>query len=319
MLLSPKVVIVILNWNNAPDTIDCLNTVAQLDYPNYRALVVDNGSIDGSVAKIRTCHSDVEILETGQNLGYAEGNNVGMRHAIQAGADYIFVLNNDTLLAPTMLTELVHFAEARPNAGMVGPTMYCTEPADTLYAAGSFIDWTKGLTWNRGIYQPVAHYLNLKQPEQVDFITGCGVLVRRELIEVAGPLDSIYFLNFEDVEWCVRARRHGFEVWYVPQAIMWHKDSATFGQGSPAHIYYLTRNSLLFFWQNAPQSLRWVSVSRLILGTLRTVGTWSLKPQYRTDTFRRRRKANLLAIRDFFLGRFNEMGPDVATICYPNR
>ena len=314
----PTIVIVILNWNNASDTIDCLDSLATLDYPNYRLLVVDNGSTDESVVQIRVRHPGMEILETGDNLGYAEGNNVGIRHAIQNGADYLLVLNNDTLVAPTMLTELVQFAEAHPQVGMVGPTMYCTDPADKLYAAGSFIDWAKGHTWHRGIYQPAAHYTHLNQPEPVDFITGCGVLVRRQLIEVAGVLDPIYFLNYEDVEWCVRARRHGFEVWYVPQAIMWHKDSATFEQGSPAHTYYLTRNRLLFFWQNTPKHLRWLVVSRLIFTILQTMIIWSLKSQYRSEFFQRKRQANLFALRDFFLGRFNKMGTDVSLICYPN-
>ena len=237
---------------------------------------------------IQNHHPTVNILKTGENLGYAEGNNAGIRYAMDRGADYILVLNNDTLVAPTMLSKLVSVAESNPKAGMVGPTMYCTKPVDTLYAAGSFIDWKKGKTWNRGIYEPASNYENLIQPERVDFITGCGVLVRRQLIEEIGILDSTYYLNYEDAEWCERAHRHGFETWYMPQAIMWHKDSRSFGSGSPAHIYYLSRNQLLFFWQNAPQHLRWLPVSLILLSHLRTLIAWSLKSEYQSEIYHRR-------------------------------
>ena len=315
----PHVGIVILNWNNAPDTLHCLTSVFDLDYPNYRVIVVDNGSTDGSVDAIRTRFPAAELLALGENRGYAAGNNVGIIRALEHSVAYVLVLNNDTRVAPTLLSELVQFAEAHPRAGMVGPTMYCMPAEDRLYAAGSFIDWRKARAWNRGMYEPAQFVATLNQPEQVDFITGCGVLVRRSAVDAAGLLDPQYFLNYEDVDWGVRVRRHGFEIWYVPTAVIWHKDSATFVQGSPAHIYYLTRNGLLFFRQNTPPALRWWALIRFLLTTLRTIGAWTFKPSYRTELFQRRRTANLLAVRDFFLGRFDKMGPDVASVCYPNQ
>jgi GT2 family glycosyltransferase len=150
----------------------------------------------------------------------------------------------------------------------------------------------------------------------VDFIVGCGVLVSRRLIEVVGVLDAQYYLNYEDVEWGIRARHYGFKVLYVPQAIMWHKVSATLGQASPANTYYMTRNALLFFWENTPLHLRWLPVSRIIIRTLRTITAWRFKPQYANESFVRKRKANILALRDFFLGRFDKMGSDVIQVCY---
>ncbi|MCB0171159.1 MAG: glycosyltransferase family 2 protein [Anaerolineae bacterium] len=314
---KPLVYIVILNWNNAPDTVECLSSLLALDYPNYHTLVVDNGSTDNSVSKIKASQPSVEILETGSNLGYAEGNNVGIRQAIEAGAQYVLVLNNDTLVDPSMVTELVNFAETHPEAGMVGPLMYCEDPRNILFATGSFIQWAQGKTWHRDMFQPAKPHSNLGKPEKVDFITGCGVLVRRELIETAGVLNSEYYLNFEDVEWCVRARRNGFEVWYVPQAILWHKVSASLGQSSPANTYYMTRNALLFFGQNAPINVRWLSILRIIMRTLRAIGAWSILTTYKNEQFRRLRQANLLALRDFLLGRFGQMGADVTAVCYP--
>jgi len=312
----PPVCIVILNWNNAPDTLDCLESVSKLDYPDYSIVVVDNGSTDGSADKIRARYPTLDILELETNLGYAAGNNVGIHYALATGTEYILVLNNDTLVASTMLTELVQVAESQPEVGMIGPTMYCVDPTDALFAAGSFISWARGETHNRGMFQPTAGYTGLKRPEPVDYIAGCCVLVRRQLIEATGVLDPVYYLNFEDVEWGVQAQRHGFEVIYVPQAIMWHKVSATLGQASPANTYYMTRNSLLFFWRNAPVLVRWLSISRIVFRTLRSMGAWTFKASYRSDSFERLRKANLFALRDFLLGRFGKMGPDVASVCY---
>jgi GT2 family glycosyltransferase len=264
---SPKVTIVILNWNNAPDTLECLSSVHELRYDRCDVVVVDNGSIDDSIALIRAEYPGLTVLDNHENLGYAEGNNVGIRHAMHAGADYVLVLNNDTLVAPAMLAELVRVAESSPEIGMVGPTIYCTDPLDRLFAAGSFVLWKQGTLCHRGMFQPAGPYTKAESPEPVDFIVGCGVLVRRQLIEAAGVLDPLYYLNYEDVEWGTRAHRHGFKVLYVPQAIMWHKVSATLGLASPANTYYMTRNALLFFWKNAPAHLRWSPVLRIVLRT----------------------------------------------------
>jgi len=314
----PAVHIVILNWNNAPDTLACLQSVAQLTYPNYTALVVDNGSTDSSTDRVHSAFPDTEILELKANLGYAEGNNAGIRRAIESGADYVFVLNNDTLIAPDALAELVEAAESRPQIGMVGPLMRCADPPDTLFAAGSFIAWAKGETWHRGMFEPAERYAALQQPEPVDFVSGCGVLVRRQLIERAGALDTSFYLNYEDVEWAVRARRFGHQAWLVPKAVLWHKISATLGRTSPANVYYMTRNELFFFWRNGPRHLRGLAAARIVLRTLRTIGAWTLGSQYQTSAFRVMRDANLLALRDFFQGRSGKMDPDVAAVCYPN-
>ncbi len=312
----PRVAIVILNWNNAPDTLACLRSVVGLDYPRYHVIVVDNGSTDGSADRICAAFPQVEVLRLEANLGYAEGNNVGIAQALAAGADHVLILNNDTLVHPSMLAGLVAVVEGFPRVGMAGPTMYCANPADVLFAAGSFIRWARGSLRHRGMFEPATRYAQLRRPEPVDFIVGCGVLVRRKVIETVGGYNPAYYLNFEDVEWGVKAWRAGFEVWHVPQAVMWHKVSATLGRASPANTYYMTRNALLFFWRNAPAHLRWLAVSRILLRTLRTVSAWTLKPQYRQEIFLRRRDANLLALRDFFQGRWGEMGPDVLRVCY---
>ena len=313
---APRVSIIVLNWSQAQLTLDCLASLETLTYPNFWTVVVDNGSTDDSVARIRAEYPDVEIVALAANLGYAEGNNRGIAHALARGADYVLILNNDTLVAPDMLSVLMDFAVSRPGLGIAGPTMLCVDPPDALFAAGSVIDWRRGLTVNRGMFQPTTDYPRPSAPEPVDFIAGCALLISRSLVEMVGALDSTYYLNYEDVEWCVRARRHGFEIWYVPQATLWHRVSATFGQASPANTYYMTRNALRFFWTNAPLAYRMLAVSHVLARTLRTVGAWTLKSQYQSDAFRRRRDANLLALRDFLRGHAGSMGQDVAAVCY---
>jgi len=313
---QPAVAVVVLNWNNGPDTVAAIRSLAESDYPNQSVLVVDNGSTDDSLAQIRAAASEVEILALASNLGYAEGNNVAIRHVLARRPDYVLVLNNDTLVAPDMISQLVAIAERSPRIGMVGPAMYCEQPRDLVFCLGSRVNWRQGALNHRGMFQDASVHVQLNEPEAVDFILGCAVLVKRSAIEAVGLMNPAYYLNYEDVEWGIDAGRAGFEVWYAPQAILWHKVSATLGRASPANTYYMTRNALLFFWRNGRGAALWLALWRILFRTTRSVLAWSFKPEYRTDRDRRKRTANILAVRDFFLGRFGAMGPDVAAVCY---
>jgi GT2 family glycosyltransferase len=314
--LQPAVYAVILNWNQGEMTADCLDSLARQDYSNFHVVIVDNGSEDDSPAMLRERFPYVTILEIGENLGYSLGNNVGIRQAMSKGADYILLLNNDTEVDPTMLTRLVDVAESDPGIGMVGPTMYYAEPPDMIWSATNFIDWQRAtvVREHMGRLDDGMSSLLPESPQQVDAIDTCALLVNREVISKIGLMNGDYFINYDDVDWNVRARKAGYKLVYVPTARMWHKVSAAMGQASPATTYYMTRNQLLFFWTHTPGPLRILAISRILLRTVRTVGAWTLKPQYRG--FRRKRDANLLALRDFFLGRFGKMGPDVVRVCY---
>lgn len=305
--INPLVYVVILNWNNAADTLECLASLQSADYRPYETIVVDNGSTDGSVKKIKSAFPDIHQIELESNLGYAAGNNAGIQYALDSGADYVLVLNNDTIVETNMIQELVAFAETNENIGMIGPKMYCYQPADTIFATGSFIDWSRGETSNRDMFLPTTDIDNGLKPEQVDFIAGCGVLVSRKLLDEVGFLDPEYYLNYEDVDWGVRAQRKELEVWYHPNAVLWHKVSASMGQASPMNTYYMTRNALLFFWKNSPPGYRWRAILRITLRTLRTIGVWTIRPKYWNESFRNLRTANIMALRDFSRGNFGEM------------
>lgn len=313
---SPRVYFVVLNWNQPEMTADCLNSLAEQDYPNFHVVVVDNGSTDGSAAMLRERFPWATVLEIPENVGYSCGNNVGLEYVLERDADYVFLLNNDTEVDPHMLTQLVEVAESNPQIGMVGPTMYCADPPNMIWGGDNWIDWRRARMIRRRFGElDDGSEFQKQPPRDVHYIDTCAVLVKREVIGNIGLMNGDYFINFDDLDWNVRARKAGYRIVYVPAARMWHKVSVTMGLASPATTYYMTRNSLLFFWTHAPGVWKVLAPLQIILGTVRTIGAWTLKTRYHTEIFRRKRDANLLALRDFILGRFGRMGMDVTRAC----
>lgn len=252
--LPAKIVVVILNWNGKADTLECLKSVEGVLYPNFEIVVVDNGSEDDSVAAIRENFPRVRIIETGANLGYAGGNNVGLRDAIKQGADYVLLLNNDTVVDPEIIEAFVQTANVFPDAALFGAKVYYyAEPNRIWYAGAKWID-------HRSNFAHLGHGL-LDNEEfdricETDFAQGCALFVRVDALKDIGLLDEKFFLNYEEVDWSYRARKAGHKSIFVPKARVWHKVSASFGGAkSPVHSYFLFRNRLLWakrhlsFWR----------------------------------------------------------------------
>jgi len=311
----PKVAIIVLTWNQRDLTLDCLASLVELDYPIdwLEIIVVDNGSADGTAQAIRERYPQVTVLENGQNLGFAEGNNVGIRHALQGQAEYISLLNNDTVLDPAMLKELLAVMEADRTVGIVGPKMLYYDQPDTIWCAGNRIDWRTGATSRLQSEQPDS--ASESEPQQVDFITACAICLRRQVIEQIGLLDPRFFIYYEETDWCIRARAAGWRILYMPRARLWHKVSAAMGTTSPATEYYMSRNVLLFLHKNGQGVRRWRSLVLAAGRNLLAVAAYTAKPH----SGRRlpHRNARLLALRDAVLGRWGKMGADVAAVCYP--
>lgn len=315
---TPQVAIIILNWNNADDTLACLRSVMALDYPasHRKVIVVDNGSTDDSVIRILAAYPIVTLIQNQANLGYAEGNNVGIQYALHLPIDYVLILNNDVEVRSDFLRQLIVEAKSDPAIGIVGPKMYFLDPPNMIFAAGSLVRWNEGTIHHRGIWQceSEAGPLFADRSEDMDFIVGCGVLFQKKVLEEIGGLDARYYLNFEDVDICIRAKRAGYRVRYVPQAVLYHKVSATLGQGSPQNTYYMTRNALLFFGLHLSGWTRYQVLSKIVVRNLGHIAAWYLLPGYRNTT-RAKRLANLLALRDAALRRFGRMGADVEAFC----
>lgn len=274
-MVAPRVTIVILNWNRPEDTLTCLHSLAAGDYPAWHAIVVDNGSTDDSVSRIRTQFPEAEILVNEHNLGFAGGANVGLAHAVAAGDPYILLLNNDTEVEPTALRTLVAAAEERPRAGMLTPLI--------LYTEGGQI-WFAGAYRRRflpGISMPAYRQRRSlpPQPVSLDYATGCAILLRWEMLLEVGLFDQSYFMYWEDLDLGERTRRAGWQILLVPTAIVRHQGSASTGEKSPTKWYYLARFMPIFYqryyrWPRFSMLAYagWVVVREVLRGNLRIIG-----------------------------------------------
>jgi hypothetical protein len=292
--MLPEVTVVVLHWNNVANTLRCLDSVLQTSY-HCDVLVVDNGSGNNRIAQFAGINVNVELLEVKTNLGYAGGNNLGIRQAFAQGADYILILNNDAEIAPKAITELINAAQQYPQAGLLGPKIYERKDPDHLQSAGILLDRFYG-THHRG-----AGEIDVGQWDsvaEVDAISGCAMLISRHVVEQVGLLDERYFLYYEDIDWCLRARRAGFKVLYVPQAHVWHQSSND-GQRLARVTYYMNRNKYLLL------SKQGASPSTIVLTTIRNVIwllNWTFNPKWRGNQIKR--NALFRALVDSALGNY---------------
>ncbi len=218
---SPLVYIIILNWNGKEDTIECLHSVQGVDYPCYRILVVDNASSDGSPEAIHAAFPKVELIVNESNLGFAAGNNVGIEHALEEGADYVFLVNNDTTVDRKILMELVKACEAGPAIGLASPKVYYYARPNIIYYAGAKRRWP--LLFPKPIGTGEEDCGQHDAVREVDYVWGQAMFIKRQVIEDIGLLDPGFFMYYEDCDYCLRAAAAGYKIIYVPMALMWHK------------------------------------------------------------------------------------------------
>ncbi len=194
-MLTKKVFIIILNWNGAKDTIDCLKSLENLDYPDFEILVVDNGSTDDSVLKIKSQISNLKnkvvLIENKENLGFPAGNNIGIEYALECGADYALLLNNDTVADKNFLKEMVGVAENNEKIGILGPKIYFYDDPKRIWFAGGSFDWFRG---SAHIGFGEIDFQKYQSEKEVGFITGCAMLVKKEVFGKIGLLDERFFL-----------------------------------------------------------------------------------------------------------------------------
>lgn len=301
----PHVGIVVINWQRPDCTVACLRSLQALDYPAYQIVVVDNGSENGSPAIIRDRFGDVTVIENGRNLGFAGGNNIGIGHLMRSGADYVFLLNDDTEVAHDLVRILVQAAESDTRIGIVGPKIYYYDQPHVIWSAGGAVD-RYGQARHLGVDERDDG--GPQSVRDVDYVTGCAMLVKRRVIERVGALDERFFAYFEETEWCARARRAGFRVVYVSQGRVWHKIQADTRARTGLYQYLMARNRLLYL--RCSRAGPWV-ISRAALGLLRTAASWSLRPRHRE--LRPLSGALVRGVGDFLIGRFGAPPSSLST------
>jgi GT2 family glycosyltransferase len=297
-MMQPHVHIIVLNYNSREDTLDCLRSLQHLTYRHAAVILVDNGSTDGTTEVVRKQFPSVKIIETGQNLGFTGGNNVGIDYSLDNGADYIMLLNNDTIVAPDMIDVMIAAMQQDPSIAISGPTIYYYDQPDVVWSAGSTVDWERGLTSMLGIGESDKGQFG-QTPREVAFVTGCALLARRDVWEKVGLLDNRFFMYYEETEWCVRAARVGFKIAHIPTAMMWHKISLEARETSPHTVYYMTRNRLLFLQHTQANLRTWLYI---VSEYARTFVNLSFRRHLRDR--RHLRRIIFRAIKDYSTGRF---------------
>jgi GT2 family glycosyltransferase len=270
---SPKVSIILLNWNGAEFTIPCVESLRLQSYDNIEIIVVDNGSVDGSRSLLeKKFGGAIKLLPLEKNRGFTGGNNAGIELALQDGADYVLVLNNDTVAERNFVKELVALAETSGNIGVVTGKIFYHDQKELLWFAGGIVQRGLLAFKHRGLLKrDTGEYDTVGESR---FVTGCCMLVRREVFETVGLFDDRFFIYSEDADFSLRAFGKGYRLMYTPHAVLWHKESASMrkntlaantGTVSPRQYYLSTRNYIYVVRKYCTSLEIFISISYLVM------------------------------------------------------
>ncbi len=272
---QPRVAVIILTWNRVADIVMCLESFSCLEYSNYEVIVIDNASADDTVPTVREQFPWATLIVNDDNLGYVGGNNVGMRHALSRDFDYVFILNSDTKVTPTVLSELVRVMESDPRIAITGAKNLYLQNPDYSWGKYGVLNWGPMLVRTHGRF--IRDYPE-PSPQDVDWIIGNGCMISREALQRVGLFDDDFFQVNEDVDWCVRARALGYRVVYVDTAAIHHKGASSADLSKPivfSYGYFLGRNAILFARKHA-NPLQWaLLLANMTLGIVMRISFFS--------------------------------------------
>ncbi|HET7098723.1 MAG TPA: glycosyltransferase family 2 protein [Patescibacteria group bacterium] len=301
MATLPKILVIILSWNRKKDTLETLASLSKSIVKGFtlEILVVDNASTDGTPDKIKKLYPKVHIIINYKNLGFAEGNNIGMKYGLKNGFDYIALLNDDTVVDSNLIKKIFEEHQKNKKAGAISPKIYFAEgfefhknrykesdKGNVIWYAGGVIDWKNIYGSNNGVDEVDRGQFN--ETQETDFTTGCFVMYKEKVLEKVGLYDKQYFAYMEDMDHAQRIKMSGWKVLYSPKGYLWHKVSQSSSIGSELNDYYLTRNRMIFGLKYA---------------TLRT------KQALIRESFRlliSGRKWQKIGIRDYYLGKLGK-------------
>lgn len=243
-----KVGVVILNYKLRDLTLRCLKSVFESEYKNKNVYVIDNDSKDGLIEEQKN-FPKANFIQNKENLGYAGGNNVGIRQALKDNCELVFIINPDVLIEKKTIEILSQSIEHNA-AGIVGPKIYFLENEKKLdlnrkiWFAGGLFNTANVLGSHQGVNE--SDHGQYEETKLTDYVTGASIMVTRQVFEKIGLFDEDYFLYYEDSDFCFRAKKAGFKIMYIPQAVSYHENAKATGLGSPLQDYYITRNRMLF-------------------------------------------------------------------------
>jgi GT2 family glycosyltransferase len=241
--------IITVNFNQAAYTCAMLDSLRQSEFRDFEVLVVDNGSTAPDTLRIAQEYPEAKVLYTGRNLGFAGGNNVALPHT---KGEYLFFVNNDTVIPPNTLGALVQFCAQRPAIGALSPLLcyYKTDDGPDLIQYAGMTRVSAITARNRIIGEREPDTGQFTQPTQTAYAHGAAMLIPRRVLDTVGPMDEGFFLYYEELDWCERIRRAGFEIWVNPTVRIYHKESITVGAASPLKTHYLFWNRIRFMRRN---------------------------------------------------------------------
>ena len=253
--------IITINYNGLKDTCELIGTLP-LEDKSIEVIVVDNASAQDEATIIEERYPQVKIIRSKKNLGFAGGNNLGIK---AAKGKYLFFLNNDTLLKPQTsdIRSLISRLETSPKIGMVCPKIRFTWGNQLIQFAG-YTPLTPITMRNKAIGCGEVDHGQFDTPHLTPYAHGAAMMIKREVIEKAGLLPECYFLYYEELDWSMMIRRVGYDIWYEPACTVYHKESQTTGQNSPLRTYYITRNRLLFAQRNQQAMAKYITYLYLI-------------------------------------------------------
>ena len=249
---SSLVVIILVNWNSYHDTLQCVDSIMESTYKNFKIIVVDNGSVDESVERLKERENEYHLILSKDNTGFTGGNNFGIECAMSMDADFILLLNNDTFIETSAIEIMIDSFKSDTSVGVVTPKIYFHPDRHLLWAAGTSFQQGKLSCNNLGYNSEDKEEFN--QRIYLDYAVGCALLIRRDVIDSVGVLTEDYFCNYEDADFGLRVNQHGYKILYEPSAIVWHKEAASAGgNDNPQYVYYQTRSAFVFKhrWSNS--------------------------------------------------------------------
>jgi GT2 family glycosyltransferase len=244
----PFISIITLNYNQTEATCAFLESTRKLQYPSYEILVCDMASVSDPTRKIEEGkYPNTRLLKSKKNLGFAGGNNWGMR---QARGEYIFIVNNDTEVTPDLLQKLIKPFKEDAEIGVTCPKIkYFSNPNIIEYAGFNPMNVYTGRTTSIGVMEEDRGQYNISRSTSAAH--GCAMMVKREILERVGMFAEKFFLYYEEWDWSARITRAKYKIWYTADAEIYHKESLTVGKSNPIKVYYHTRNRILYMRRNS--------------------------------------------------------------------